>query len=213
MLDQIYKISLSTGERVSNIVLMGAGEPMDNLDNVLKFIEIINSEQGLNISQRNITVSTCGIVPKIRALADEGLSITLALSLHAPNDEIRKTIMPVANKYALKDVISACDYYFKKTGRRVSYEYSLVAGVNDNIKEAMNLVKLVNGRNIHINLIPVNPIKERDFKQSDKLKIKAFRDFLEKHRVNATVRREMGRDIDGACGQLRRRFIQSETNS
>ena len=152
-------------------------------------------------------------MPKIRALADEGLSITLALSLHAPNDEIRKTIMPVANKYALKDVISACDYYFKKTGRRVSYEYSLVAGVNDNIKEAMNLVKLVNGRNIHINLIPVNPIKERDFKQSDKLKIKAFKDFLEKHKVNATVRREMGRDIDGACGQLRRRFIQSETNS
>ena len=121
--------------------------------------------------------------------------------------------MPVANKYALKDVISACDYYFKKTGRRVSYEYSLVAGVNDNIKEAMNLVKLVNGRNIHINLIPVNPINERDFKQSDKLKIKAFKDFLEKHKVNATVRREMGRDIDGACGQLRRRFIQSETNS
>ena len=213
MLDQIYSIQKLLGERISNIVVMGSGEPMDNYDNIVKFVKIISSEMGLNISQRNITVSTCGIVPKIRALADEGLSITLALSLHAPNDEIRKTIMPVANKYALKDVISACDYYFKKTGRRVSYEYSLVAGVNDNIKESMNLVKLVNGRNIHINLIPVNPIKERDFKQSDKLKIKAFRDFLEKHRVNATVRREMGRDIDGACGQLRRRFIQSETNS
>lgn len=213
MLDQIYSIQKLLGERISNIVVMGSGEPMDNYDNIVKFVKIISSDMGLNISQRNITVSTCGIVPKIRALADEGLSITLALSLHAPNDEIRKTIMPVANKYALKDVISACDYYFKKTGRRVSYEYSLVAGVNDNIKEAMNLVKLVNGRNIHINLIPVNPIKERDFKQSDKLKIKAFRDFLEKHRVNATVRREMGRDIDGACGQLRRRFIQSETNS
>lgn len=213
MLDQIYSIQKLLGERISNIVVMGSGEPMDNYDNIVKFVKIISSDMGLNISQRNITVSTCGIVPKIRALADEGLSITLALSLHAPNDEIRKTIMPVANKYALKDVISACDYYFKKTGRRVSYEYSLVAGVNDNIKEAMNLVKLVNGRNIHINLIPVNPIKERDFKQSDKLKIKAFRDFLEKHKVNATVRREMGRDIDGACGQLRRRFIQSETNS
>lgn len=213
MLDQIYSIQKLLGERISNIVVMGSGEPMDNYDNIVKFVKIISSDMGLNISQRNITVSTCGIVPKIRALADEGLSITLALSLHAPNDEIRKTIMPVANKYALKDVISACDYYFKKTGRRVSYEYSLVAGVNDNIKEAMNLVKLVNGRNIHINLIPVNPIKERDFKQSDKLKIKAFKDFLEKHKVNATVRREMGRDIDGACGQLRRRFIQSETNS
>ena len=213
MLDQIYSIQKLLGERISNIVVMGSGEPMDNYDNIVKFVKIISSDMGLNISQRNITVSTCGIVPKIRALADEGLSITLALSLHAPNDEIRKTIMPVANKYALKDVISACDYYFKKTGRRVSYEYSLVAGVNDNIKEAMNLVKLVNGRNIHINLIPVNPIKERDFKQSDKLKIKAFKDFLEKHKVNATVRREMGRDIDGACGQLRRRFIQSEGNS
>ena len=213
MLDQIYSIQKLLGERISNIVVMGSGEPMDNYDNIVKFVKIISSDMGLNISQRNITVSTCGIVPKIRALADEGLSITLALSLHAPNDEIRKTIMPVANKYALKDVISACDYYFKKPGRRVSYEYSLVAGVNDNIKEAMNLVKLVNGRNIHINLIPVNPIKERDFKQSDKLKIKAFKDFLEKHKVNATVRREMGRDIDGACGQLRRRFIQSETNS
>ena len=213
MLDQIYSIQKLLGERISNIVVMGSGEPMDNYDNIVKFVKIISSDMGLNISQRNITVSTCGIVPKIRALADEGLSITWALSLHAPNDEIRKTIMPVANKYALKDVISACDYYFKKTGRRVSYEYSLVAGVNDNIKEAMNLVKLVNGRNIHINLIPVNPIKERDFKQSDKLKIKAFKDFLEKHKVNATVRREMGRDIDGACGQLRRRFIQSETNS
>lgn len=213
MLDQVYKIQTLLGERVSNIVVMGSGEPMDNYDNIVKFVKIISSDMGLNISQRNITVSTCGIVPKIRELADEGLSITLALSLHAPNDEIRRTIMPVANKYALKDVISACDYYFKKTGRRVSYEYSLVAGINDNIKEAMNLVKLVNGRNIHINLIPVNPIKERDFKQSDKLKIKEFKDFLEKKGVNATVRREMGRDIDGACGQLRRRFIQSERNS
>ena len=213
MLDQVYKIQKLLGERVSNIVVMGSGEPMDNYDNIVKFVKIISSDMGLNISQRNITVSTCGIVPKIRELADEGLSITLALSLHAPNDEIRKTIMPVANKYALKDVIAACDYYFKKTGRRVSYEYSLVAGINDNIKEAMNLVKLVNGRNIHINLIPVNPIKERDFKQSDKLKIKEFKDFLEKKGVNATVRREMGRDIDGACGQLRRRFIQSERNS
>ena len=213
MLDQVYKIQKLLGERVSNIVVMGSGEPMDNYDNIVKFVKIISSDMGLNISQRNITVSTCGIVPKIRELADEGFSITLALSLHAPNDEIRKTIMPVANKYALKDVISACDYYFKKTGRRVSYEYSLVAGINDNIKEAMNLVKLVNGRNIHINLIPVNPIKERDFKQSDKLKIKEFKDFLEKKGVNATVRREMGRDIDGACGQLRRRFIKSERNS
>lgn len=208
MLDQVYSIQRILGERVSNIVVMGSGEPLDNYDNIVKFVRIISSDMGLNISQRNITVSTCGIVPKIKKLADEGLNITLALSLHAPNDEIRKTIMPVANKYALKDIIAACDYYFKKTGRRVSYEYSLVAGVNDNMEEAKSLVRLVNGRNIHINLIPVNPIKERDFKQSDKLKIKAFRDFLEKKGVNATIRREMGRDVDGACGQLRRRFIE-----
>lgn len=213
MLDQVYSIQRILGERVSNIVVMGSGEPLDNYDNIVKFVRIISSDMGLNISQRNITVSTCGIVPKIKKLADEGLNITLALSLHAPNDEIRKTIMPVANKYALKDIIAACDYYFKKTGRRVSYEYSLVAGVNDNMEEAKSLVRLVNGRNIHINLIPVNPIKERDFKQSDKLKIKAFRDFLEKKGVNATIRREMGRDVDGACGQLRRRFIESSNKS
>lgn len=213
MLDQVYSIQRILGERVSNIVVMGSGEPLDNYDNIVKFVRIISSDMGLNISQRNITVSTCGIVPNIKKLADEGLNITLALSLHAPNDEIRKTIMPVANKYALKDIIAACDYYFKKTGRRVSYEYSLVAGVNDNTKEAKSLVRLVNDRNIHINLIPVNPIKERDFKQSDKLKIKAFRDFLEKKGVNATIRREMGRDIDGACGQLRRRFIESSNKS
>ena len=213
MLDQVYSIQRILGERVSNIVVMGSGEPLDNYDNIVKFVRIISSDMGLNISQRNITVSTCGIVPNIKKLADEGLNITLALSLHAPNDEIRKTIMPVANKYALKDIIAACDYYFKKTGRRVSYEYSLVAGVNDNMEEAKSLVRLVNGRNIHINLIPVNPIKERDFKQSDKLKIKAFRDFLEKKGVNATIRREMGRDIDGACGQLRRRFIESSNKS
>jgi 23S rRNA m2A2503 methyltransferase len=213
MLDQVYSIQRILGERVSNIVVMGSGEPLDNYDNIVKFVRIISSDMGLNISQRNITVSTCGIVPKIKKLADEGLNITLALSLHAPNDEIRKTIIPVANKYALKDIIAACDYYFKKTGRRVSYEYSLVAGVNDNMEEAKSLVRLVNGRNVHINLIPVNPIKERDFKQSDKLKIKAFRDFLEKKGVNATIRREMGRDIDGACGQLRRRFIESSNKS
>ena len=213
MLDQVYSIQRILGERVSNIVVMGSGEPLDNYDNIVKFVRIISSDMGLNISQRNITVSTCGIVPNIKKLADEGLNITLALSLHAPNDGIRKTIMPVANKYALKDIIAACDYYFKKTGRRVSYEYSLVAGVNDNMEEAKSLVRLVNGRNIHINLIPVNPIKERDFKQSDKFKIKAFRDFLEKRGVNATIRREMGRDIDGACGQLRRRFIESSNKS
>ena len=207
MLDQIYKISLSTGERVSNIVLMGAGEPMDNLDNVLKFIEIINSEQGLNISQRNITVSSCGLVPEIKALADKKLQITLALSLHAADDETRKSLMPIANKYSIKEVLEACRYYFDTTKRRVSFEYGLVAGVNDTKEEALKLSRLIKNMKAHVNLIPINPIKERDYKEPAHKNVLAFKQVLEKSGIQVTVRREMGRDIDGACGQLRRSFM------
>ena len=207
MLDQIYKISLSTGERVSNIVLMGAGEPMDNLDNVLKFIEIINSEQGLNISQRNITVSSCGLVPEIKALADKKLQITLALSLHAADDETRKSLMPIANKYSIKEVLEACRYYFDTTKRRVSFEYGLVAGVNDTKEEALKLSRLIKNMQAHVNLIPINPIKERDYKEPTHKNVLAFKQVLEKSGIQVTVRREMGRDIDGACGQLRRSFM------
>ena len=207
MLDQIYKISLSTGERVSNIVLMGAGEPMDNLDNVLKFIEIINSEQGLNISQRNITVSSCGLVPEIKALADKKLQITLALSLHAADDETRKSLMPIANKYSIKEVLEACRYYFDTTKRRVSFEYGLVAGVNDTKEEALKLSRLIKNMQAHVNLIPINPIKERDYKEPAHKNVLAFKQVLEKSGIQVTVRREMGRDIDGACGQLRRSFM------
>ena len=205
MLEQIYEITRITKERVSNVVVMGMGEPMDNYDNLVKFVKLLTCEEGLNISQRNVTVSTCGIVPKIRKLADEGLQITLALSLHAPNDEKRKELMPVANSYSIKECLDACDYYFEKTKRRVSFEYSLVAGVNDNEKEAEELSKLLSGHNGHVNLIPVNPIKERDYKRSDKNRIYAFQNKLEKNGINVTIRREMGKDIDGACGQLRRR--------
>lgn len=208
MLDQIYKISLSTGERVSNIVLMGAGEPMDNFDNVLKFIEIINSEQGLNISQRNITVSSCGLVPKIKELADKKLQITLALSLHAADDETRKSLMPIANKYSIKEVLDACRYYFDTTKRRVSFEYGLVAGVNDTKEEALKLSRLIKNMQAHVNLIPINPIKERDYKEPAHKNVLAFKQILEKSGIQATVRREMGRDIDGACGQLRRSFME-----
>ena len=208
MLDQIYKISRSTGERVSNIVLMGAGEPMDNLDNVLKFIEIINSEQGLNISQRNITVSSCGLVPKIKELADKKLQITLALSLHAADDETRKSLMPIANKYSIKEVLDACRYYFDTTKRRVSFEYGLVAGVNDTKEEALKLSRLIKNMQAHVNLIPINPIKERDYKEPTHKNVLAFKQILEKSGIQATVRREMGRDIDGACGQLRRSFME-----
>ena len=207
MIDQIYKIGQDIGERISNVVVMGTGEPMDNYDNLLKFITLLTDENGLNISQRNLTVSTCGIVPRMRQLADEKLSITLALSLHASNQKKRLELMPVANKYDIHDVIDACKYYFEQTGRRVTFEYSLVGGVNDTDEDARELSQLIHGMNCHVNLIPVNPIKERDYVQSNAAVIAAFKNKLEKNGINVTVRREMGRDIDGACGQLRKRYI------
>ena len=210
MLDQIYRIQRSMGERVSNVVVMGSGEPMDNYDNLIRFIRLLSDENGLNISQRNITVSTCGIVPKILKLAEEGLSITLALSLHAPDDETRKTLMPIANSYSLSEVLPACKEYYKKTGRRLTFEYSLVQGVNDNLDEAKRLTALLKDMQGHVNLIPVNPIKERDFKQSNRDAIDAFKGYLEKHGINVTIRREMGRDIGGACGQLRKSYLSEE---
>lgn len=210
MLEQIYAITRMTGERVSNVVVMGTGEPMDNYDNLVRFIELLTNADGLNISQRNITVSTCGIVPGIRKFAEEGLQVTLALSLHAPNDEKRKELMPIAKKYSLKEVLEACDYYFEKTGRRISFEYALVGGVNDNDGEAQELISLLQGRNCHVNLIPVNPIKERDYVSTNRQKTEQFKNKLEKSKIQCTIRREMGRDIDGACGQLRRRHVRKE---
>lgn len=191
-------------------MVMGSGEPLDNYDNLIRFIRLLTDERGLHISQRNITVSTCGIVPEIYRLAEEGFSITLALSLHAPNDEVRKTLMPIANRYGLKEVLEACRIYFEKTGRRVTFEYSLVRGVNDNLDEAKALARLIKGHHGHVNLIPVNPIKERDYVQSDKKAIEAFRSYLEGQGIAVTVRREMGRDINGACGQLRKSFMEEK---
>ena len=210
MLDQIYAISRDTRERVSNVVVMGTGEPLDNYDNLLKFITLITDEDGLNISQRNITVSTCGIVENMRKLADENFQITLALSLHGATQEKRRKLMPIADQYDLNKVLSACEYYFEKTGRRITFEYSLVDGVNDTDEDAENLCKLVGGLNCHINLIPVNPVKERDYKESKKENVIHFKEKLEKRHINATIRREMGRDIDGACGQLRRRYVKQD---
>jgi 23S rRNA (adenine2503-C2)-methyltransferase len=207
MLDQIYRIQALTGERVSNIVVMGTGEPLDNYKQLVKFLKIITDAGGLNISARNITVSTCGIPDKIRAFGDEGLQVTLALSLHAPNNEIRKTMMPVAVKYELSEVLDAFRSYYDKTGRRLTFEYSLVDGVNDEEEHAVELSKLVKGLNCHINLIPVNPIKERDYRKSENKKIQKFKNILEKNRINVTIRREMGADIDAACGQLRKSYI------
>lgn len=207
MLEQIYRIQEVSGERVSNVVIMGTGEPLDNYDYVVRFLHMVSDEKGLNISQRNITMSTCGLVEAIRRLADEQLQITLALSLHAPNDEKRRELMPIARKYSLEEVIEACRYYFQKTGRRLTFEYSLVGGVNDSQEDAAQLSNLLRGLNCHVNLIPVNPIKERNFTQSTRKVIENFKIKLEKYGINVTIRREMGSDIDGACGQLRKRYM------
>ena len=207
MLGQIYQIQKISGERVSNIVIMGTGEPLDNYDKFVRFIRLVSDENGLNISQRNITVSTCGIVPNIKRLAEEGFQITLALSLHGSTQEKRKTLMPIANKYELSEVLDACDYYFEKTGRRISFEYSLVQGVNDRDEDARELIGILKPRNCHLNLIPVNPIKERDFQKPSRKSAEEFKNRIEKSGVNVTIRREMGSDIDGACGQLRRRYV------
>ena len=208
MLDQIYSISRITQERVSNVVVMGTGEPLDNYDNLVRFIHMLTDESGLHISQRNVTVSTCGLTPMMRKLADEKLQITLALSLHATTDTKRRKLMPIADKYSLSELIPACVYYFEQTGRRITFEYSLVGGVNDTDEDARELITIAAPLNCHVNLIPVNPIKERDYIRSSHAQVAAFKNKLEKNKINVTIRREMGQDIDGACGQLRRRQLQ-----
>lgn len=207
MLDQIYRIQEDIGERVSHVVVMGTGEPLDNYDNLIKFIKLLSDEYGLNISQRNITVSTCGIVPNMRRLAKEKFQITLAISLHASSQEKRLALMPIANKYEIHELIEACKEYFALTGRRITFEYSLVKGVNDRTSDAAQLAELIRGLNCHVNLIPVNPIEEGEYVPPDRQAVEAFQEHLEKRQITVTVRREMGRDIDGACGQLRRRQI------
>lgn len=209
MLDQIYAVTLLTGERVSNVVVMGIGEPLDNYDNLLCFIKLLTDEGGLHISQRNVTVSTCGLVEQMKRLAEEELQITLALSLHAATDEKRRELMPVANKYTLAELMEVCAYYFTKTGRRITFEYSLVRDVNDTPEDAALLSELIGHLNCHVNLIPVNPIEERSYRESEQSSIQHFKNKLEKNRINVTIRREMGRDIDGACGQLRRKNRQN----
>ena len=195
ILDQIYSISRDTGERVSHVVVMGTGEPMDNYDNVVRFIRMLTDENGLNISQRNVTVSTCGIVPKMYDLANENLAITLALSLHAVNDEKRRTIMPVAERYSIAELMDVCRNYFDVTGRRITFEYSLIAGVNDSKEDSDALARLADGVMAHVNLIPVNPIKERDFVQPTRAAAVSFKYRLEKKGISVTIRREMGADI------------------
>ncbi len=208
MLDQVYRIRKLTGERVSNVVVMGTGEPLDNYDNLLRFIRILTGEGGIHISQRNLTVSTCGLTPRIYDLAKEKLQMTLAISLHAPNDKKRRELMPVARRYSMDELLEACRYYFRETGRRITFEYSLVAGVNDSQEDAAELAERIRGINCHVNLIPVNPIRERSFVRSGREAVESFKIKLEKCGINGTIRREMGSDIDGACGQLRKTYME-----
>lgn len=207
MLDQIYAVTLLTGERVSNVVVMGIGEPFDNMENLLKFIRMLTDERGQHISQRGITVSTCGLVPNIKKLAEEKLQITLALSLHGVTDEKRKKLMPIAERYSISELMDACRYYFERTSRRITFEYALAGGVNDTKEDAEGLIMLARFVHAHVNLIPINPVEERDYVPSAREAVRAFQAKLLQAGMNVTLRREMGRDIDGACGQLRRKVI------
>ncbi len=205
ILNQVIFAQKDLGERISNIVIMGIGEPLDNYDNIVKFLRNVNDEHGLNIGLRHITLSTCGIVPNMIKLADEDMPITLTISLHGPNDEIRESIMPVNKKYKIKELMDACKYYFEKTGRRISFEYSLIKGVNDSIKNAEELARLVKPLHAHVNLIPVNNVEEREYKQGTKDEINNFLKRLTDLGINATIRRELGSDISASCGQLRKK--------
>lgn len=208
MLNQIYLMQLDTNERISNVVIMGSGEPLENYDNVLRFLNIINDERGQNISLRKITLSTCGIVPNIYRLADEMLPITLAISLHAPTQEKRETILPISRKYKLDELMKACNYYLEKNNRRLTFEYILIDGVNDSDEDAINLCNLLKGTLCNINLIPYNKIKESHISSSNNNNVNKFKKILIDKGLNATVRRELGSDINAACGQLRNEYLQ-----
>ena len=211
MLDQIYEVQRVTKERVSHVILMGIGEPLDNFENVVRFIRMLSDEQGLHISGRNITLSTCGLVDGIHRLMEEDLAITLAISLHAPDDKLRQEMMPVANRYSIREILDTCKEYIEKTGRRVTFEYSLVDGKNDQEEHAIKLATLLKGVNCHVNLIPLNPVKGRMGERSNRTNVLRFKKILEKYHIISTIRREMGSDIDAACGQLRNKNKGGET--
>lgn len=212
LLGQIYLIEKDLNTVVNNVVLMGIGEPLDNYDNVIKFLKLINSEKGKNLSLRNITVSTCGIVPKIYKLADEKLPLTLTISLHNPFQEQRRKIMPISDNFSIDEIIKACNYYFEKTSRRVSFEYTLIKGENDDKIHALELKKLLKGLNCHVNIIPLNVIKEFDAVAPSSKYICNFKTMLENFGINATIRKKQGDDINGACGQLRQGVLEQEKN-
>lgn len=210
MLSEIYTAQKDLSIKISHIVLMGTGEPLDNFDNVLRFLELVTAEKGLNISIRHISLSTCGIVPKIYELADRQLGLTLSVSLHAPNNELRSNTMPVNDKWSIEELMKACRYYTDKTSRRISFEYAMIKGVNDSESCAKELAKRLKGMLCHINLIPVNNVRENAYLKSDNKSMKAFIDILEKNGLTVTVRRTLGSDIDASCGQLRAKKIKTD---
>lgn len=206
MLEEVMAVSRDIGERISNIVLMGTGEPFDNYKEVIKFLRIVNNQKGLNIGMRHITISTSGLVPEIIAFADLQLQCTLAVSLHASDNETRDKLMPVNKKYKLEELMDACRYYTKKTNKRVTFEYALINGVNDSEQNALQLAGLLKGMLCHVNLIPINEVREKGFIKSTKTAIDRFKGILERNKIEATVRRELGSDINAACGQLRKKY-------
>lgn len=210
MIDQILAMQKDMGERISNIVLMGSGEPLNNFNEVVNFIKIVNNKNGLNIGNRHITLSTSGLVPQIRALGDLQIPINLAISLHAPNDQLRKKTMPVAKKYSVEELIKGCQYYISKTNRRITFEYALIKGLNDKASHATELAGLLKGMLCHVNLIPINIVEENEYKKPSMEDIKKFQQILQKSGIETTIRREMGADINAACGQLRRKYLQKQ---
>lgn len=212
ILNQVIFAQKDLGERISNIVMMGIGEPLDNYDNVIRFLHNVNDPHGLNIGYRHISLSTCGRVDGIKKLAEEELPITLSVSLHAPNNKIRSALMPINRKYPIEELMRACRAYIKRTTRRISFEYSLISGVNDSPKEAEELAALLRGMLAHVNLIPVNHVEERSFHKGSKNEIMAFCKRLNDMGINATVRRELGSDISASCGQLRKKTLDKENN-
>ena len=211
MLDQVLFTQIDTGLPVSNIVLMGIGEPLDNFDNVMRFLELVNSPEGMNISMRHISLSTCGLVPKIDLLAEKKLQLTLSVSLHAPNDAIRSTIMPVNKAYPIGELIDACRRYYEATSRRISFEYAMIDGVNDTPEAAKELLRRMKGLPAHFNLIPLNHVEESPLKPSSRNAVARFQKLLEDGGITATVRRTLGSDIDASCGQLRRKHKENKT--
>ena len=210
MLEQVYETVRQAGERVDSLVLMGIGEPLDNYDNVIRFLRLLTDPKGYNLGQRHISLSTCGLVDKIYDLAKEDLGITLSISLHAPDNETRNRTMPVNRRWPIEELMRACRDYFKTTGRRISFEYALIKGVNDSPEDARKLADLLDGMVCHVNLIPVNPVNERGYVRSGAAAIYRFAETLGRVWVKATVRRELGGDIDAACGQLRRQYEKGE---